>query len=439
MDFLVFLVSVFEYSLFIVKFTILIVLIFEIIYVVCFIDDKHTLYIMQTIKFIVNTITSLKMNIFVCAVPIILNSLSNKQQQFQLIKKYFLSELNEFIKMKVNIILFILFIVAHSKVIPVTPDTFAENTKSTTFVKFFTPWCSHCIALKPIYEEVSEMFTNVTFIEVDCAKYEDFCQDHEIRGFPTLKLYKNSIIYNDFEGPRDKTNIIRFLTGQSYVEPETKVLRLNSSVFDSIVLDETKNVVVKFFKPTCNICKGIRNKYEQLVTIFKREKDLVISEFDCSKAENREICKGRYKIHSYPTITFFPKNFKTGKDFTSSHEVISYVNTINRAFGYGRQDNGELNSQYGTHYRLNKYSQGFMELSKNEMQKRIDTLDTNDKVKNLRFVTVYKDIMKRIYESDNNNVVATMRTELMEIRNHTQDIDKKENAKIKLNILNTFN
>ena len=47
--------------------------------------------------------------------------------------------------------------------------------------------------------------------------------------------------------------------------------------------------------------------------------------------------------------------------------------------------------------------------------------------------------MKRIYESDNNNVVATMRTELMEIINHTQDIDKKENTKIKLNILNTFN
>eukprot|EP00766_Chilomastix_caulleryi_P005668 gnl/Chilomastix_caulleri/7281.p1 GENE.gnl/Chilomastix_caulleri/7281~~gnl/Chilomastix_caulleri/7281.p1 ORF type:complete len:60 (+),score=21.45 gnl/Chilomastix_caulleri/7281:171-350(+) len=57
-------------------------------------------------------------------------------------------------------------------------------------VKFFAPWCGHCRNLAPIYEELSTDVEGVEIAEVDCTVYQDICRDQGIRGYPTVKLFK---------------------------------------------------------------------------------------------------------------------------------------------------------------------------------------------------------------------------------------------------------
>ena len=93
-------------------------------------------------------------------------------------------------------------------------------------------------------------------------------------------------------------------------------------------------------------------------------------------AQNSFQCRDRFDIKRYPTIVFFPKNNKAGKDFIGEHEQIAYVNGINRAFGYFRQDNGKLNPRAGHSKKLDRLARGFLEADADEQQHRIDKAKT---------------------------------------------------------------
>jgi protein disulfide-isomerase A1 len=57
-------------------------------------------------------------------------------------------------------------------------------------IEFYAPWCGHCKALAPKYDELGELFKpfsdKVTIAKVD-ATLNDVPDD--IQGFPTIKLY----------------------------------------------------------------------------------------------------------------------------------------------------------------------------------------------------------------------------------------------------------
>lgn len=72
------------------------------------------------------------------------------------------------------------------------------------------PWCGHCIKFAPKYEaaakQLKEMQVDVKLAKIDCTKQARLCQDHGIRAYPTMKIFKNSReLYHDYEGPRRVT------------------------------------------------------------------------------------------------------------------------------------------------------------------------------------------------------------------------------------------
>jgi len=57
---------------------------------------------------------------------------------------------------------------------------------------FFAVWCSACLALKPIYEEIAkEMRDDYDFVSVDVDKAEDVAKKYGITGIPTILFFKN--------------------------------------------------------------------------------------------------------------------------------------------------------------------------------------------------------------------------------------------------------
>lgn len=105
---------------------------------------------------------------------------------------------------------------SRSKVQLLTSSNFKEkvlNSKGIWMVEFFAPWCGHCKALAPEYEQAAKALEGLVNIgAVDADTYKDLGGQYGIKGFPTLKFFgdnKSSPV--DYQGERKAQAIIDFM------------------------------------------------------------------------------------------------------------------------------------------------------------------------------------------------------------------------------------
>lgn len=83
------------------------------------------------------------------------------------------------------------------------------------------------------------------------------------------------------------------------------VYKLVNKSFKKEVLDNDKDVLVKFFQPWCGHCKKLAPTYEELAKRLRDNKELRIAEIDLSVNDF-----DLYEIGGYPTILFYKGNKK---------------------------------------------------------------------------------------------------------------------------------
>lgn len=95
---------------------------------------------------------------------------------------------------------------ADSNVVTLTTDTFDEYVKEHDLVlaEFYAPWCGHCKALAPKYEEAATELKgkNIPLVKVDCTAEEDLCRTYEVDGYPTLKVFRGPDSHKPYGGAR---------------------------------------------------------------------------------------------------------------------------------------------------------------------------------------------------------------------------------------------
>lgn len=95
---------------------------------------------------------------------------------------------------------------ADANVISLTKDTFNDFVKEHDLVlaEFFAPWCGHCKALAPKYEEAATELKskNIPLVKVDCTEEEDLCRSYEVDGYPTLKVFRGPDSHKPYGGAR---------------------------------------------------------------------------------------------------------------------------------------------------------------------------------------------------------------------------------------------
>ncbi|KAI5277866.1 protein disulfide-isomerase precursor, partial [Ascosphaera aggregata] len=81
-----------------------------------------------------------------------------------------------------------------SSVKSLTTVTFKDFVKEHDLVlaEFYAPWCGHCKALAPEYENAAEELAekDIPLVKVDCTEEMDLCREFGVQGYPTLKIFR---------------------------------------------------------------------------------------------------------------------------------------------------------------------------------------------------------------------------------------------------------
>ncbi|KAL9187144.1 hypothetical protein ACHAXT_010864 [Thalassiosira profunda] len=114
----------------------------------------------------------------------------------------------------------------HATVVKLRTKDFDDHLKDPAnglwLLKFYAPWCGHCKKLEPVLDAVAPFLAGKMAIgKVDCTSEKKLCNRFGIKGYPTLKYFRDGDFY-DYPLGRDKDSIITF--GEKMSERAVKIV-----------------------------------------------------------------------------------------------------------------------------------------------------------------------------------------------------------------------
>ena len=90
------------------------------------------------------------------------------------------------------------------------------NSETPVLVDFFATWCGPCQMLAPILKEVKDSLEDqISIIKIDVDKNEQLAAQYQVRGVPTMMLFKKGKQLWRQSGVLSKEQIIQIIKEKS--------------------------------------------------------------------------------------------------------------------------------------------------------------------------------------------------------------------------------
>ncbi|KAK3727990.1 hypothetical protein QZH41_015935 [Actinostola sp. cb2023] len=257
-----------------------------------------------------------------------------------------------------------------------TDATFNNFMKSSPYVivDYYTPWCTDCKHLKPMYDEaaahLAKTSPSIKFATVDCNQGNTAtfltCAASKLKFYPWVVLYHDGkpISYYNSENVPNTDAIYNFINKDTNVLGG--VMELDDSNFLSTIAT-LPFAVVNFYAPWCFYCKKMAPIYDE---VAKQEQtahpNVRLVKVDCSatNAKTKTTCSSN-------DIAFLP----TLKIFENGRFVKEYEGDKTKKDGLSGFINDAVNEQQQSIRRT-------MESKKNDKDKEGSSDDNPDKKDN---------------------------------------------------------
>ncbi|CAN3476027.1 protein disulfide-isomerase [Diutina catenulata] len=227
----------------------------------------------------------------------------------------------------------------NSAVVKLTTETFKDFLEENPLVlaEFFAPWCGYCKILAPEFtkaaDQLNESHPNIKLAQIDCTEDQKLCEEHGIRGYPTMKIFRGETA-EDYEGPREAAGIIETLVRAS-LPPVSSIT--DADEFDKLVESQTKPFFVQL-----NGGKADQEAFLEAAQAHRKDYLFVsVDDSSLNKAVGKKFTN--VKIGKKPTwllvhpnqfddVRVYPGKSIDQADFTQfiKEETVPYFGEINR-------------------------------------------------------------------------------------------------------------